>query len=165
MGSFEGKCLPCQVRAKSTIFILKSVCRHWWALKRQEVQSIREGYACALLENTLYTYPDMSIVCGKQEYLDKEVDTLLNPKVIVEILSASSRDYDKGGKFTLYRGIPSLEEYILIDSEKVFVERFCKNEQGQWTLSEYKTLNDQLTISNIKFTVGLTEVYGNVFEN
>lgn len=117
-----------------------------------------------VLENTLYAYPDMSIVCGKQEYLDKEVDTLLNPKVIVEILSASSRDYDKGGKFTLYRGIPSLEEYILVDSEKVYVERFYKNEQGQWALSEYKTLTDQLDITSIQFSTSLSEIYAAVFD-
>ncbi len=77
-------------------------------------------------ENTFYTYPDISIVCDEEKYLDDEFDTLLNPKVIIEILSKSTRDYDKGTKFTLFRSIPSLVEYILIDSEKMFIERFAK---------------------------------------
>ncbi len=114
--------------------------------------------------NTLYTYPDLSIVCGKPQFVDEVFDTLLNPKVIIEILSASTKDYDKGRKFTLYRSIPSLEEYILVDSEHIFVERFFKNEQGSWTLVEYKTLDDHLAISSIEYSLPLSEMYGDVFE-
>ena len=113
--------------------------------------------------NTLYTYPDLSIVCGKPQFVDEVFDTLLNPKVIIEILSTSTKDYDKGSKFTLYRSIPSLEEYILVDSEQVFVERFFKNKEGSWTLVEYKVLEDHLAISSIEYSLTLSEIYANVF--
>ena len=116
-------------------------------------------------QNALYTYPDITIVCGKQEYLDKEFDTLLNPKVIIQILSPYTRDYDRGSKFKLYRGIPSLEEYILIDSEHIFIERFYKSKEEAWTLVEYKTPEDSLTISSIELLLPLEEVYSNVFDS
>ena len=68
-------------------------------------------------QNSLYAYPNFSIVCGKIETLDSNFDTITNPAVIIEILSSSNRDYDKGSKFKLYRDIPALMEYNLIDSE------------------------------------------------
>jgi Uma2 family endonuclease len=116
-------------------------------------------------KNTLYTYPDITIVCGKEEYLDNEFDTLLNPKVIIEILSPSTKDYDRGSKFMLYRGIPSLEEYFLVDSESVFVERFYKDEVGIWTLKEYKNQSDLVEFSSIQFTLSVEEIYNEVFDN
>ena len=68
-------------------------------------------------QNSLYTYPNISIVCDKIETLDSNFDTITNPAVTIEILSSSTRDYDKGSKFKLYRDIPALMEYNLIDSE------------------------------------------------
>jgi len=115
-------------------------------------------------KNTLFTYPDITIVCEKEEYLDDKFDTLLNPKVIIEILSPSTREYDRGSKFKLYRDIESLQEYILIDSESVNIERFYKNEVGVWCLSECKTLLDSLLISSIEFEITLEEIYYKVFE-
>ena len=88
-------------------------------------------------ESTLYTYPDLSIICGEIETTDDSFDTATNPTVIFEILSKSTRDYDKGGKFTLYRRIKSLKEYILIDSENIMVE----NAANGWLLARYKGLN------------------------
>jgi Uma2 family endonuclease len=116
-------------------------------------------------ENTLYTYPDLTIVCGKEEYLDDVFDTLVNPKVLIEILSPSTKDYDRGSKFTLYRGIASLEEYILVDSENIYIERFYKTIEGKWTLSEYKTISETLEISSIEFNLPLSEIYADVFED
>ena len=110
-------------------------------------------------KNTLYTYPDIVIVCGEPEMTDDDFDTITNPSVIIEILSKSTRDYDKGGKFTLYRDIPTLQEYILVDSEKVGVEKFVKNNDGSWQLTEYKTLNDSFVIDTTATTVALVDVY------
>ncbi|MBK7638269.1 MAG: Uma2 family endonuclease [Saprospiraceae bacterium] len=87
--------------------------------------------------NSLYTYPDISIICGKPEMTDTVKDTITNPSVIIEILSKSTYDYDKGQKFTLYRDIDSLREYILIDSMSIRVEHYFKNEDSSWTLKYY----------------------------
>ena len=138
-----------------------------------EVGSYLKGKKCtpygsdlrvSVTENSLFTYPDLTIVCGKEEYLDDTFDTLLNPKVIIEILSASTREYDRGSKFKLYRDIASLQEYILVDSETMLVERFAKNTEGNWTLFEYKNPSDSLLISSIDFKILLEEVYLDVFE-
>ena len=72
----------------------------------------------------LYTYPDVTVVCGEPQFEDAEVDTLLNPKVLVEVLSPSTADYDRGGKFTHYRRLPSLQEYVLISQDRPLVEHY-----------------------------------------
>src|SRR6185295_12969706 len=72
--------------------------------------------------NTLFTYPDISIICGSIIPSDPDEDSSINPTVIIEILSPSTKDYDRGGKFLLYRDIPTLKEYILIDTESVLIE-------------------------------------------
>ena len=133
-------------------------------LKGKPCKSYGSDLRVHVAQNTLYTYPDLTIVCGKEEYLDNVFDTLVNPKVLIEILSPGTKDYDRGSKFKLYREIPSLEEYILVDSENIYVERFYKTAEGKWTLSEYKTVNETLEISSIEFNLPLGEIYTNVFE-
>ncbi len=113
-------------------------------------------------ENTLYTYPDFTIVCGKAETTDVYTDNLTNPSVIIEILSKSTRDYDRGTKFNLYRSIKTLKEYILIDSTKVSVEIFTKLEDSSWMLKEFKQLTDSFYISTIGLTLQLKDVYEDV---
>lgn len=111
-------------------------------------------------ENSFYTYPDLSIICGEPETTDAHKDTITNPSVLIEILSKSTRDYDRGTKFFLYRSIPSLKEYILIDSVQVSAEIFSLNAGNSWQLTEFKSLTDQFDIQ----TIGLTLHLGNVYE-
>jgi Uma2 family endonuclease len=113
-------------------------------------------------ENTLYTYPDFSIICGKPETTDKENDTVVSPSAIIEILSKATRDYDRGTKFNLYRAIPTLTEYILIDSTKISVEIFTKQKDGKWILSEFKQLADSFVFSTIGLTLQLKDIYEDV---
>ncbi|WP_373514568.1 Uma2 family endonuclease [Persicitalea sp.] len=113
--------------------------------------------------NGLYTYPDVLVVCEKEEYLDEEVDTLLNPIIIVEVLSESTGGYDRGEKFQLYRSIPSLEEYVLIDSRRVAVEVFRKGEQEFWSLmSEAYDLESSIELASIGLTLPLSDIYDQV---
>ncbi|MCC5815557.1 MAG: Uma2 family endonuclease [Leptospira sp.] len=82
-----------------------------------------------------YTYPDVTIVCGKPEFIDDEEDVLTNPQVIIEVLSKSTESYDRGGKFALYRNIPSVKEYILVSSDEKKIESFHR--QGdEWVFRE-----------------------------
>ncbi len=108
----------------------------------------------------LYTYPDLLVVCGKEEFLDSAVDTLLNPKIIVEVLSESTGSYDRGEKYQLYRSIPSLEEYVMIDSQRISAEVNRKSPQGFWSLmSEAYDLKDSIELASIGFTLLLQDVY------
>ncbi len=111
----------------------------------------------------LITYPDVSVVCGEREYLDGRQDTLLNPLVIVEVLSASTEGYDRGKKFEHYRTISSLREYILVAQDSVTVERFVRESAtGKWTLSEYHGLDAVLTIDVLACNLALRDVYRKV---
>jgi Uma2 family endonuclease len=112
--------------------------------------------------NGLYTYPDAVIVCGAPDVGDEEMDTLLNPAVIVEVLSRSTQSYDRGDKFALYRAIPSLKEYILVASENIGVEHYTKQENGTWILTEYNQLQDSLPVQTIGFSLPLSELYSGV---
>jgi Uma2 family endonuclease len=110
-------------------------------------------------ENTLYTYPDITIYCKQNE-----TDTNLgNPTVIIEILSPSTQSYDKAEKFELYRDIKTLQEYITIDSQKVHVIRNFKNNNGNWEIMEFKNETDILHIVYVDFNISLQEIYNKVF--
>jgi len=109
--------------------------------------------------NSLFTYPDISIVCGQIVTLDADNWNILNPTVIIEVLSPSTKNYDRGGKFKLYRGIPTLKEYILVDSESISIEVFCINSSGHWELAEYKDSGDSLVISSVQLSIPVVEIY------
>jgi Uma2 family endonuclease len=118
-------------------------------------------------ENTLFIYPDISIYCNDFISYAEDEDTVIQPTVLIEILSPTNRDYDRGGKFILYRQIPTLKEYILVDSEAIHVERYAINDQGFWQLDECRKLDQVLTISTVDFTMPLAEIYAgtNLTEN
>ena len=86
-------------------------------------------------------------------------DTILSPCVIIEILSKNTRNYDRGDKFKLYRDIPSLKEYHLIDSESIATESFRVNKDGHWELEELKSLNELFQIPYIDFSIQLSDIY------
>ncbi|MEO6917312.1 MAG: Uma2 family endonuclease, partial [Chitinophagaceae bacterium] len=110
-------------------------------------------------ENTLFTYPDISIFCRDIVTDKDENDVFIQPAVLIEILSPSTRNYDRGTKFKLYREIPSLREYVLVDSEAVSVEIFRLNESGYWQLEEYKNQDEILYIRTVDFHLSLIELY------
>lgn len=110
-------------------------------------------------KNSLFTYPDISIVCGEVETLNNDDWNLLNPVVVVEVLSKSTKSYDRGDKFKLYRDIPSLNEYVLVDSEQVSVEVFWINEKGHWELVEYRSLNEDVQFQTLHIVMPMKEIY------
>lgn len=110
-------------------------------------------------KNTLYTYSDISIVFGEPSLTGENKDTVTNPSVIIELLSKSTRNYDKGEKFTLYRDIDSLKEYILVDTEKVHIEKHIRNADNSWQLTDYRSLEDSFSISTIHQEFLLKDIY------
>lgn len=112
--------------------------------------------------NSLFTYPDLSIICGKPEFWNNRTDTILNPSVIIEVLSPRTNDYDHGEKFMLYRNIPSLKEYILISSTEVRLEQYIKQAPNEWKFIEYQSSEEQITIPTINFSTLLQEFYRDV---
>jgi len=109
--------------------------------------------------NTLFTYPDISVVCGEINTLNNDKWNILNPCVLIEILSPSTRSYDRGEKFWFYRAIQTLKEYVIVDSENIQLEIFRVNERGHWELEEYTNTRDKLFVKTIDVYIELTEIY------
>lgn len=113
----------------------------------------------------LYTYPDLSVVCGEPELAGgAELDTLLNPKILIEVLSESTEDYDRGRKFFFYRSIPSLDTYVLVAQDRVHVECFTRHPDTQWRLSEWTRLDEQLELPSLDLRLPLAEIYAGVLD-
>ncbi len=109
--------------------------------------------------NTLYTYPDILVICDEPNFINDEFDTITNPSIIIEILSPSTANYDRGAKFELYRDISTLNEYVLVDSKEKHVVVYAKNNDNTWTLSETKNVNNAITLPSINFNITLAEIY------
>lgn len=110
----------------------------------------------------LYTYPDLSVVCGPLKFADEGDDTITNPTVLVEVLSDSTEAYDRGKKFEHYRQIPSLREYLLVSQKEPRIEQFIYGNHGGWQLHEAAGPEAQLDLPSLKITIALAEVYANV---
>ena len=109
----------------------------------------------------LYTYPDVVVACGEIRFEDSHIDTLLNPVVLIEVLSPSTETYDRGEKFGHYRRLDSLLEYVLVSQDQMRVERYAR--QGDaWERTELSGPDDVLTIAAIGCTVRLADVYERV---
>jgi Uma2 family endonuclease len=110
----------------------------------------------------LYTYPDVSVVCGKPQFEDASVDTLLNPKVIVEVLSESTEGYDRGKKFEHYRNVSSLAEYVLIAQDTPHVEVHTRQSDGRWLMWETNDLAHVARLQSIDCSLKLSDIYARV---
>ncbi len=111
----------------------------------------------------LYTYPDFTVVCGQSLFTDtKKRDTLTNPTVLIEILSPSTERYDRGMKFQHYRTIETLREYILVAQNAYHIERFTRQANNEWVLSEAIGMDASLPIVSIEATLSLYDVYEQV---
>lgn len=108
-----------------------------------------------------YVYPDIVAFCGEPQFEDKELDTLLNPALIIEVLSPSTEAFDRGAKFSHYRKIQSLLEYVLVALDRYSVERFIRQER-QWLLSEFNDLADVIRLDSIQCDLLLSDIYDGV---
>ena len=110
----------------------------------------------------VYTYPDFTITCGEPQFADGPPDALLNPQVIVEILSPSTESYDRVRKFARYRRLASLREYVLIAQDMPLVEHYVRQADGTWLLSVAENLDGEITFLAIDCTLALSKIYARV---
>lgn len=110
----------------------------------------------------LYTYPDLTVVCGEPQFQDDTFDTLLNPVLLIEVLSDSTESYDRGRKFQHYRSIESLQEYILVSQTEARVEKYVRHGDGFWLLSEAVGLDSEIEFSSIECQIPLSEIYDKI---
>ncbi|MDQ3635539.1 MAG: Uma2 family endonuclease [Acidobacteriota bacterium] len=111
----------------------------------------------------LFSYPDLVVICGELKFHDEVKDIVLNPKVIVEVLSESTESFDRGDKFMRYRlWNPTLTDYILVSQNAPIVEHYIKQESGDWLLKEYHGLDKNFAIESINVRLTLTDIYDRI---
>jgi Uma2 family endonuclease len=128
-------------------------------LKGKPCQPFGSDQRIHIEANTLFTYPDISIICGDIITRNNDDYNVLNPNVLIEVLSPSTKNYDRGEKFKLYRGIPTLKEYVLVDSEGVHIEIFRFNANHHWELEEYNKNAESILIQSVNTYLSLAEIY------
>jgi len=131
-------------------------------LKARECQAFTSDMRVHVPATGLYTYPDVVVVCGEPQLEDEHLDTLLNPVLIVEVLSKSTARYDRTGTFSDYRSIPSFAEYLLVAQDEHRVEHYAKQLDGRWLLTEYRSLEDAAQLDSIQCSLSLKEIYDKV---
>ena len=110
----------------------------------------------------LYTYPDVMVVCGEAQFADDQTDTLLNPALIIEVLSESTRAYDRGRKFQHYRTLPSLIEYLTIEQDEPRIEHWTRQQEDHWDFVAIDNLARSAELASIGCVLPLAEVYDRI---
>lgn len=110
----------------------------------------------------VYTYPDVAVVCGQPEFEDAEVDILLNPTLIVEVLSKSTAAYDRVAKFEYYRTLPSLLEYLLVSQDDYHVTQYVKQQDGRWLLADIRGAEGRVELRSVGCALTTAEIYDRV---
>jgi Uma2 family endonuclease len=110
----------------------------------------------------IFTYPDVMVIKGKPMYEGKGTSNVTNPLIIVEVLSQSTRDYDRTDKFQYYRSIPEFREYILIDQYRFYVSQYFKQEDGKWIFNDYQGEDSVLKLASDEFEISFQDLYARV---
>lgn len=127
---------------------------------RTKDSKVRSGAMKEHLGRGMISYPDMVVICGEVVYHDDQKDVILNPKVVLEVLSPSTEEFDRGGKFMRYRNFnPTLTDYLLISQTEPHIEHYLRLENGEWLLREYDGIDRSFTIESIKCSFALSELY------
>lgn len=133
------------------------------ALRRRKCETYNNDMRVYIPSSRRYVHPDASVVCGKPTFRDNKFDTLMNPRVIVEVLSASTEDYDRDDKFTHYKTISSLAHYVLASQTEKLVEVFTRQADGSWSLETYRA-GQKMVLSALECEIGIDEIYADVFD-
>ena len=110
----------------------------------------------------LCTYPDLSVICGTLRFAEGTEDTVVNPAVLVEVLSDSTEAYDRGRKFEHYRQIPTLQEYLLVSQKEPRIEQFIRQADGRWLLNEAAGMEKHLELPSLRISISLAEIFAKV---
>ncbi len=133
------------------------------ALKDRRCEPLSPNMKVRTSTASLFSYPDLTIICGEPQFHDRKKDVLVNPQVIFEVLSPSTSEYDRTTKFQKYRiGNETLTDYVLVSQDKPFVEHFVKQTDGNWIYRSYGLIDDTLNIETIECVLSLREIYDRV---
>ena len=132
-------------------------------LKKRPCKVYQNDMRLYVEKEGIYTYPDVMVVCGKPEIKKyKNLDNILNPVLIVEVLSPSTADYDKGAKFEQYRTIESFKEYLLVSQDAKQITRYTKQTNGSWILMDFIGDKTEIELSSIECSLAMEDIYDKV---
>ncbi len=131
-------------------------------LENKGCETVGSDLRIVVLETGLETYPDVSVYCGKAQMAGTRGMAVANPVVLIEVLSKSTEAYDRGEKFAHYRRIASLQEYVLVAQDKVWVECFRRGEQWTWVLTEYAETSAALRLDSLSISIPVAAIYDGV---
>jgi Uma2 family endonuclease len=132
------------------------------ALKKQNYRVYMADVKLWIPQRNNFKYPDIMIIEGQPQYYDNRKDIILNPIVIIEVLSDSTKDYDRGDKFQQYRTLESLQHYILISQDSIHVEHFKKVAPYEWLLTDFNEIEANLNLTHPELTLSLNDIYDRV---
>ncbi|MCG6942063.1 MAG: Uma2 family endonuclease [Thiohalocapsa sp.] len=136
-----------------------------------ELHAALKGHPCRVLTNDLRvyaadanagTYPDVAVLCGAPEFYDQRRDTLINPTLLIEVLSPSTEGYDRGGKFASYRTLPSLRQYVLVAQDRQAIDVFTRETDQRWVMTSYTAADRNVVFDVIDCTIAMTDLYAGV---
>ena len=133
-----------------------------FALKGQPYDVFVTDQRLWIPRQRIYTYPDIMVIQGALKFQEGRRDTVMNPLMIVEVLSESTKSYDKDEKFRAYRTLPTFQEYVLIDRYSVYVERYAKTGLRQWSFCDYEGVEATLSLSSLSFEIAVGDLYEKV---
>lgn len=134
----------------------------WQHLKGKNCENYSNDMRVFVPETGLYTYPDLVVVCGEPQFQDNVFDTLLNPILLIEVLSDSTEGYDRGKKFQHYRSIETLQEYVLVSQDEARIEKYLKQGDGFWFFTEAVGVDSEIEFASIECKIALAEVYDKI---
>ena len=156
---FGGEVFPMEDAASRHVEIQGNL---YYAIRREltgkDCKVYGSGLRVRVASTGLYTYPDLVVICGNREFAESDRDTVTNPKVIIEILSPSTEDYDRGGKFGNYRTIPSLREYLVVAQNRVFAEHHVK-QPDFWVLRDFQSREAVISLESVGIQLKLADAY------
>jgi len=145
------------------VMLIASQLRGTSCRTRTKDTKVRSGSLKERFARGMISYPDLVVICGEPEYHDRHRDIVLNPAVIIEVLSESTAEFDRGVKFTRYRMFnPTLTNYILVWQDEALVEHYIRQANGDWLLKEYHGLDKSFRIDSIECSLSLAEIYERV---
>ena len=133
-----------------------------FAFRQQEYEVFNSDMHLWIHQKRIYTYPDVTVIAGEPEFFNNRTDIITNPQVIVEVLSKSTKNYDREDKFQVYRTISTFQEYLLIDQTRIHVDQFSKTGKKQWTLREYDEEDQAIALVTVPFDISLQDLYNKV---
>ncbi|OYD95567.1 hypothetical protein CDG76_11510 [Nostoc sp. 'Peltigera membranacea cyanobiont' 210A] len=133
-----------------------------FAFRQQDYEVFMGDVRLWIPQKLTYTYPDVMILAGEPEFFNNRKDVILNPQIIVEVLSKSTKGYDREDKFQAYRAISTFQEYLLIDQTRIHVDQFSKTGKKQWALREYDEEDEAIALVTVPFEISLQDLYNKV---